>query len=47
MRPVSYLLGRKFLDSGITEEQREVNGRLQAYKDWALKFVTKRVNEVN
>mgnify|MGYP001393570260 FL=1 len=47
MKPVNYILGRRFLNLNITKEQRDINKRLTTYKKWALEFVRKRVDKIN
>lgn len=44
---MSYILGKMYLELGITKEQRDINNRLKIYKSWALKFVTKRVEKIS
>lgn len=45
--PINFLLGTKFLSLGLTQEQRDIEKRIQIYRKWGIEFIRKRMAEIN
>lgn len=44
---INFLLGVKFMSLGITKQQKDIEDRLKAYRNWGLELIRKRINEIN